>query len=232
MRWSLAPGEARKGSYTSRFSSMAFFAHLGLTMVLSVAVAVMVNRRWQVGMVAALVLLSTGLWAILDGIWQPSYAFSVVEPSLLVVLLAVFALTAVTGQWQLTGGAIGSFAASGTIVTVFALQSSSSPSALLQEATRSGCPMILGGLMAIAVVLVGRQWGWGGPTAFCAALALGLILDSSLYTALVQQQDLGQQVDWVQPLVTKVADKLLLASIAVATIWRLGAVPVQLAERT
>ncbi|MEM8716009.1 MAG: hypothetical protein AAGE92_09565 [Cyanobacteria bacterium P01_G01_bin.4] len=201
-------------------------------MVLSVAVAVMINRCWQLGMVATLVLLSTGLWAILDGMWQPSYAFSVVEPSLLVVVLAVFVLTAVTGQWQLTGGAIASFVASGAIVTAFALQSSSSPSALLQEATRSGCPMILGGLVAISIVLVGRQWGWGGPIAFCAALAVGLILDSSLYTALVQQQVIGQQVDWVQPLVTKVADKLLLALIAVATIWRLGALPKQLTERT
>ncbi|MGK7913507.1 MAG: hypothetical protein AB4050_18800 [Synechococcus sp.] len=203
--------------------SMAFLAHVSLTMALSVAVAICASHRW--GLLAISAPLSAVLWMILDGIWQPSYAFSVVEPSLLVVVLTVFALTGMTGQWRLVGGAIGIFEVCGVLATIYALQASADPNPLFHEAIRSGSPMVVGGLVATSVALGAQKLNWQPFPTLCAALAIGLTLDSSLYTAWVQEQALWQQFDWVQPLLMKLADKLLLASVAIATIWILGAAP-------
>ena len=192
-------------------------------MLLSAAIAWIACRRWQSGLLVATALLSAGLWAILDGIWLPSYAFSVVEPSLLVVVLATLALSAIAEQWQLMGGAFAIFGASGVVATALALQRSpNDTTAIVNEAIRSGSPMLVGGAIAAAVVFVGQQRGWKWLTTFCTALAIGLVLDSSLYTVLVHEQALWHSSDWVQPLLAKVSDKLLLAAIAVATFWSLG----------
>ena len=211
---------------------MTVLAQVGLTISLSLALAVIARQQWQQGLAIAIALLSGGLWVILDGIWQSSCAFSVVEPSLLVVVLAALSVIAMRGKRLLTGWAIVIFVSVGILTTAIALQwLPLNSTAVMWEALHSGTPMLLAALTVAGIESASHQQGWNSLAAFSWALAIGIVLDSSLYTVFAQQDALWTNRDWLQPLAIKLVDKFFLAAVVLATMQTLGADLLQPEER-
>ena len=192
---------------------MFLLLHVGLTAVLSALLSVTIRRERHLLLLGAIALMTVGLWAILDGIWQPTYAFSVVEPSLLVVVLAGILGTCLLGKFQVTALALLTFIATGCLTTVAIQQSIGlDPVTVLREALDSGLPMVSGAIVGISVygLAMRVKFDWPNSIAFGIALTLALVLDSTLYMALTGELAWSAG-DWGRMLFVKLTDKVLLA---------------------
>ena len=203
---------------------MNFVFHVVLTAVLSalLAISIQADRQWV--LLGLIVVMSEGLWTILEGIWQPTYAFSVVEPSLLVVVMAGILSASIPDKGHFTALALSAFVATGCLTTWTAQQwQGINPTIAFGEALRSGTPIVVAAISAIAVykLAVSAAGGESKPIVFAAALTLALFLDSTLYLALSSGWVEG---NWIQPLLLKLTDKLLLALLVVTPVMSWGLV--------
>ncbi|MGK7908715.1 MAG: hypothetical protein AB4040_16025 [Synechococcus sp.] len=212
---------------------MTLLFHIGLTTALSALLAISVRQRHPPLLIAEVGLISVALWSILDGMWQPTHAFSVLEPSFLLVILAGIVSTYTIGQWPPTTIALITFLAVGGVTTLVA-QPLLQPVQVgdfipvVREAINSGAPMVLAALGGVALyaTCISPQWQWPRAVALGVALAAALVSDSVIYTALSQGKQLWSTSAWIHPLLLKLADKILLSAVIVTPLvsWGLAGI--------